>query len=160
MTTAAPKIIYLPPEKWDAFRAEMRARFEKDGKRFECNPVKDANRQIIGWDYPCEDGSVIRVGPLFHPWIAHERNTWPHIYMTTKVPLTLRIWNGHHWKKSGKEAEYTEKPLPVGTRVKIVMVSRFGHVGLTDDLTAETGYHVCVLIDEFAEKFSDFSMKP
>jgi len=153
MTTAAPKIHNLPPEKWDALRAEMRAKFEKDGKRFECDPVRDANRQIIGWDYPCEDGSVIRVGPLFHPWIAHERNTWPHIYMTTKVPLTLTIWNGH-----GKED--TLKPLPIGTRVKIVMVSRFGDVGLTDDLAAETGYHIRVLIEELNEKFSDFSMDP
>lgn len=153
MTTAALKIHNLPPEKWDTFKAEMKARFEKEGKRFECNPVKDANRQIIGWDYPCDDGSVIRVGPLFHPWIAHQRNTWPHVYMTTKVPLTLRIWNGH-----GKED--TLKPLPIGTRVKIVMVSRFGDVGLTDDLAAENGYHIRVLIEELNEKFSDFSMAP
>ena len=160
MTTATPKIISLSSEKWDSFRAEMKAKFEKDGKRFQCNPVKDANRQIIGWDYPCEDGSVIRVGPLFHPWIAHERNTWPHRYMTTKVPLSLRIWNGHHWKKAGHADEYTEKPLPIGTRVKIVMASRFGDVGITDDLTAENGYHLRVPIDELQAKFENFSMEP
>lgn len=153
MTTASPKIINLPPEKWDAFRAEMKAKFKKDGKAFECNVVKDGNREIIGWDYPCEDGSIIRVGPLFHPWIAHERNTWPHRYMTAKVPVTLRKWQGH-----GKDDVVTE--LPIGTKVKIVMVSRFGDVGLTDDLAAEIGYHVRVPIDELQAKFENFSMEP
>ncbi len=29
---------------------------------------------------------------------------------------------------------------PAGTKVKIIMASRFGDVGLTDDLTVENGY--------------------
>jgi hypothetical protein len=46
-----------------------------------------------------------------------------------------RKWNGH-----GKVPEFTEFPLPAGSVLKCVMVSRFGDCGLTNDLGAESGY--------------------
>lgn len=76
--------------------------------------------------------------------------------MTTKEPMTLHIWN----QRRPGEPEYTDKPLPVGTRVKIVMVSRFSDVGITDDLNAENGYHLRVNIADFEQKFENFSNEP
>lgn len=73
-------------------------------------------------------------------WVPHERETWPFIFLTCKQPLTFHIWNGHDHKHKGLP-EYTDRIVPVGATVRIVMVSRFGDVGLTDDLTAEYGYH-------------------
>jgi hypothetical protein len=73
--------------------------------------------------------------------------------MTTKVLMVLSIWN----ERRANEPEFTHKPLPVGTRVKIVMASRFDDVGITDDLTAENGYHLRVSIDKLDQMFSDFS---
>lgn len=160
MPNSVPQITEIAPEKYGEFQSALEELFKKTGKPCRPSTIKDANREIIGFDFPCADGSVARVGPTFFPWIAHERNTWPHRYMTTKVPLSLRIWNGHHWKNAGHADEYTEKPLPIGTRVKIVMASRFGDVGITDDLTAENGYHLRVPIDELQAKFENFSMEP
>lgn len=131
-------------------RQELAYQAEK-GLKLYCQPFR-RNGQIVAWDYPF-DGIILRVGPLLHPWIPHEPNTWPHHYMTAKVPVTLRIWNGH-----GKDD--TERVLPIGTRVKIVMCSRLGDVGITDDLTAGLGYHARILITELEEKFENFSMDP
>ena len=76
--------------------------------------------------------------------------------MTTKEPITLKIWN----QRRPGEPEYTEKPLPVGTRVKIVMASRMGDVGITDDLSAEHGYHLRIDISELEQKFENFGNEP
>lgn len=51
-----------------------------------------------------------------------------------------REWNGHDFMRSDSEPEFTEVPMPKGTRVKVVMVSRFGDCGITTDLEAENGY--------------------
>mgnify|MGYP003704718659 CR=1 FL=1 len=45
------------------------------------------------------------------------------------------------------EANMTYEEKPAGTTLKIVMVSRFGDCGLTDDLNAEFGYHVRIDLD-------------
>lgn len=113
-------------------------------------------RDIAAWGLHCEDGSILKAPATLIPWVPHERATWPFCYMTTKEPMTLHIWN----QRRHDEPEYTDKPLPVGTRVKIVMVSRFGDVGITDDLTAENGYHLRVNIDELEQKFENFSNEP
>lgn len=130
---------------------------DSQGRPYACDPVRRDGRtgDIIAWEFPCSDGSVLRAPPTANPWVPHERATWPHRYMTTKVPVNLRIYNN---KEPSKEPAI--KPLPIGTRVKIVMVSRFGDVGITDDLTVETGYHARININELEEKFENFSMDP
>lgn len=41
--------------------------------------------------------------------------------------------------------------IPKGTKVKIVMVSRFGDVGITDDLDKQFGYRARVSFDDLEE---------
>jgi hypothetical protein len=48
--------------------------------------------------------------------------------------LAVKRWCGHN-QPSAQEV------WPAGKRVKVVMASRFGDVGITDDLSAEHGYH-------------------
>ena len=55
---------------------------------------------------------------------------------TLARPVKMRKWQGH-----GAIPEYIESELPAGTRVNAVMASRFGDVGITDDLTVIHGYH-------------------
>ena len=43
-------------------------------------------------------------------------------------------WQGHDKPKK-------HETWPAGKRVKVVMASRFGDVGITDDLKASRGYH-------------------
>ena len=68
-----------------------------------------------------------------------------HAYVTITRPLVLKKWNGKHHPSVEANMTYEEKPA--GTTLKIVMVSRFGDCGLTDDLNAEFGYHVRVDLD-------------
>ena len=108
---------------------------------------------ILAWDFLGEDGSILRAPATAIPWVPHERATWPFIFMTTKVPVTLNVWN-----KDNRVEE--KKVLSIGTRVRIVMVSRFGDVGITDDLTTEHGYHLRVDIDKLSEMFEKPSNDP
>ena len=48
-------------------------------------------------------------------------------------------WNGHDFARGGLP-EYTDVPLPRGSRVKVVSVSRFYDCGITNDLSAKNGY--------------------
>lgn len=66
------------------------------------------------------------------------RSQPPHGYVTTTAPVTLRKWNGNHFPSV--EANMTEHPIPSGSILKIVMVSRFEDCGLTDNLAADYGY--------------------
>lgn len=56
-------------------------------------------------------------------------------HATLARPVVLRRWNGHD-----ADPEFTDVPLEAGTRVNVVMASRFGDVGITDNLEAENGY--------------------
>lgn len=76
-------------------------------------------------------------------WLPHDRETWPWRIGKLKVPIQLRSWHGHD-----ANPEFTYRDVPAGAIVKIVMVSRMGHVGITDNLEAETGYQACVLLEE------------
>lgn len=67
--------------------------------------------------------------------INHDRRPRPKLFATTTVPVTLHKWYGH-----GSDPEWVDVELPVGTTVKVVMYSRFGDVGITDQLDAEHGY--------------------
>ncbi len=54
---------------------------------------------------------------------------------TLARPVELKKWQGH-----GAKPEFKSVHLPSGTKVKVVMASRFGDVGITDNLNAENGY--------------------
>ena len=79
-----------------------------------------------------------------------------HAYVTVTQPVVLRKWNGNHY--SSTEANMTDVHVPAGTTLKIVMVSRFGDCGLTDDLNADTGYSLRVDLD--SEVLSNIRWKP
>lgn len=68
-------------------------------------------------------------------WVPHQRETWPWRIGTLKRDVEMRTWHG--W---GAKPEFTYYTVPAGTPVKIVMVSRFGDVGITTDLSADIGY--------------------
>lgn len=89
-------------------------------------------------------------------WTPHVREDWPFRYMTTKVPMELYKWNQKH----PVDDNTSVVDLPIGTRVKIVMASRFGDVGITDDLSAEYGYHNRIPIEDLERKFENFSDQP
>jgi len=69
-------------------------------------------------------------------YAARARLDNTHAYVTTTAPLTLTRWNGRH----PVEQNETKVEIPVGSTLKIVMVSRFNDCGLTDDLSAINGY--------------------
>lgn len=62
------------------------------------------------------------------------------IYAKTTKDLTMSVWNGNH--HPSVEANSKEHICKAGTRVRVWMVSRFGDVGVTDNLKNPTGYNV------------------
>lgn len=75
-------------------------------------------------------------------------------YCTAAVPLKFIKWNGiHPYDDNTEIGEW-----PVGTVLKIVMVSRFDDCGLTDDLAAQFGYHCRVSWD--SGQIKDIRWKP
>ena len=74
---------------------------------------------------------------LYEAKAAHKHKT---AYCTVARPLVLHKWNGSH----PPEQNMTDVVVQPGATLKIVMVSRLGDVGLTDDLDAENGYHLRV----------------
>lgn len=74
-------------------------------------------------------------------WGKKLRHQDTHAFVTTTEPLPLRRWNGNH----PYDENTTTSTVPAGATLKIVMVSRMGDVGLTDDLTANNGY--CLRLD-------------
>ena len=79
--------------------------------------------------------------------MPHNPQTWKFRFASVREPLVMKKWNQ---RKAGLP-EFTDVPLDAGARVKIVMVSRFGDVGITDDLTAENGYHARVELDALCD---------
>ncbi len=61
---------------------------------------------------------------------------YPQAFAMLTKPIVMRKWQGHR-----KTPEWLEMPLPAGALVRVVMASRFGDVGITDNLSAESGYH-------------------
>jgi len=56
-------------------------------------------------------------------------------HATLAKPVVLQKWQGHE-----ASPEFIEVPLEPGTKVNVVMASRFGDVGITDDLELLNGY--------------------
>lgn len=63
-------------------------------------------------------------------WYSYE------IYAKTKKDVEMSVWNGNH----PVEENSTTHICKAGTKVRIWMVSRFGDVGITDNITNPTGY--------------------
>lgn len=76
-------------------------------------------------------------------------------YVTTAKPLTLKKWNG---KYPVSDENHENVEVPPNTTLKIVMVSRLGDLGLTDDLKAVSGYHIRVDID--SDSIKDIRSEP
>jgi hypothetical protein len=80
----------------------------------------------------------------------HFSNPEPDIraFATLTGAVTLYHWNG-----GGKNPEFREEVLPPGTRINVVMASRFGDVGITNNMGAVQGYEAriqCVdALDEY-----------
>ena len=91
---------------------------------------------------------ITPITPITPTWIPHERRTWPYRYGTLKSTVTMRSYRGH-WDSNGPVMDETE--CLSGTRVKIVMVSSMGDVGITDNLDAETGYGTRVLLEDLVD---------
>lgn len=84
--------------------------------------------------------------PMDLGWIPHKPETWQYKFADLRKPVIMS-----HWMRCSDAAGqpmFHEVPLPAGHRVKIVMVSRFGDVGITEDLEAENGYAARVLLDD------------
>lgn len=65
-------------------------------------------------------------------FVPHERETWPWRFARTRQPI--EVGGGKHI-------------IPAGTKVKVVMASRFGDLGITRNLTADYGYETRVMPD-------------
>lgn len=76
--------------------------------------------------------------PMDHGWVPHKPETWQYHFARLRNPTELWHYKGYSNDKS--EPQFDEIMCPAGQWVKIVMVSRFGDVGVTEDLTAENGY--------------------
>lgn len=62
--------------------------------------------------------------------------------------MTMQYYAGY-WKDG--EAVMNRVEIPAGSMVKVVMVSRFGDVGITEDLSAERGYGARVSLDALCD---------
>lgn len=67
----------------------------------------------------------------------HKRETWDVEYGELTEDVRMSYYRGY-W--DGNEPAMDEYDVPAGTTVRIVMVSRFGDVGITEKLQNETGY--------------------
>lgn len=77
-------------------------------------------------------------------WIPHERDTWPYHYGVLKEDVQGSLYRGY-WENGEPVMEVHH--IPKGTTVRIVMVSRFGDVGITDKLDDAVGYRARVTLD-------------
>jgi len=72
-------------------------------------------------------------------------------FATLSRDVVMEKWRGH-----GAKPEYDVVKVPAGTKVNVVMASRMGDVGITDNLKAKNGYHrrtTCVESEFMGEIF-------
>ena len=92
---------------------------------------------------------------IIHELYRRKRNFEPYsAYCTTTKPLILRVWQKRH----PVEENTIEREIAPGTTLKIVMVSRLGDFGVTDDLDAKHGYHLRLPLD--TDMVTDFRWEP
>ena len=80
-----------------------------------------------------------------------------HAYCTAVKPLVGKVWR-HPDPLSDQEWESLDYPIAAGTTLRINMVSRLGDFGVTDDLSAERGYKLRLLLGSRA--VTDFRFEP
>ena len=83
--------------------------------------------------------------PIDHGWLPHKPETWTHRFAKVRKAVTMEHYLGY-WKDG--EPAMREVPVDAGSLVKIVMVSRMGDVGITEDLQADSGCGVRVLLND------------
>lgn len=85
---------------------------------------------------------------LEHGWLPHRPETWKYHFASLRKPVEM--W---HYKSQwvGNEPKFDKIMCDAGTRVRIVMVSRFGDVGVTEDLTRENGYGARLPLDDLCD---------
>ena len=81
-------------------------------------------------------------------WIPHRKETWPTRYGILKKDVTMGWYQGY-WKDG--EPVMKDEFVSAGTKVKIVMVSRFGDIGITNKLDTDTSYGTRVEFDELRD---------
>jgi hypothetical protein len=91
--------------------------------------------------------------PSDHGWVPHRPATWKYKYASLREAGEMHHFTGD-WE--GGKPKMRIVPLPPGSRVRIVMVSRMGDVGITDDLNSPQGYGMRVRLDQL----TDFSETP
>ena len=77
---------------------------------------------------------------MFHQLAIMQLKDWYNyeIYAYTTRDLEMCVWNGMHPIDKNTSTHICK----VGTKVRIWMVSRFGDVGITDNLVNPNGYDV------------------
>lgn len=82
---------------------------------------------------------------LDHGWVPHKPETWKYHYARLRHAVDMYHYRGE-WRDG--EPVFDTVPCGAGQPVKIVMVSRFGDVGVTEDLSAENGYGARLRLDD------------
>ncbi len=85
--------------------------------------------------------------PLDLGWIPHQRETWTHRFASLKRKTTMSYFRGH----GPTGHEYDTEELEAGARVKIVMVSRLGDVGITGRLETDVSYGARVPLESLCD---------
>lgn len=80
-----------------------------------------------------------------HGWVPHNPQTWKYRFARLRKPVEMQHYTGR-WENN--EPQFNKVACEIGTPVKIVMVSRFGDVGVTEDLSAEFGYGARLALDD------------
>jgi hypothetical protein len=78
-------------------------------------------------------------------FVPHKRETWKYQFGELKEDTKVAYYQGY-WKDGNPVMEV--KTLPAGTTVRIVMASRFGDVGITEQLDKEFGYGARIDLDK------------
>lgn len=83
-------------------------------------------------------------------WTPHKPSDWPFRFATLNEQTRFREWINYKRDQRG-EPIFEYRWAPAGTKVRVVMASRFGDVGITDNLTAEAGYLARVTVEKLTE---------
>ena len=75
---------------------------------------------------------------LIKSMISPSSNNWEdyEIFAKLKKDVNMNVWNGKH----PVDSNITTHVCKYGTKVRVNMVSRFGDVGITEDLNKKFGY--------------------
>jgi len=87
-------------------------------------------------------------------WKPHQPDTWKARYGTLRNGLKMSHFTGDFGEN---DPVMRVVDCPAGTRVKIVMVSRFGDIGITEDLSGDRGGYGCRV---YFSDLDNLSMEP